>query len=101
MNLLIDIIFLLAAVSLEIKYKIKLFSSLKTRLLVLGFIFIVLMGWEFINFWFFKAWLYPGKGMVGVYFYGLPLELYLFFLTAPYFSLIVYALVHREIDEPR
>lgn len=101
MNLLIDIIFLTVAIFLEIKFRVKLFSSLKTRLMVLGFIFIVLMGWEFINYWFFQAWIYPGKGMIGVYFYGLPLELYLFFLTAPYFSLIVYALIHREIDVSR
>jgi hypothetical protein len=98
MNFIITISFLIAGIFLEKKYKVHLFRSLKERLTVTVLIFVVLMGWEFINSNIFKAWLYPGPGMIGVYIFGLPLELYLFYIAAPYFSFIVYELIHREVD---
>lgn len=99
MNLLFVTLFLIFGIVLEIKYRVHLFTSLKNRILVIGFIFVVLMGWELINFHFFQAWIYLGEGMIGIKILGLPIELYLFFITSPYFSLVVYELIHKEVDE--
>ena len=56
------------------------------------------MGWV-INYNYFQAWVYPGSGMIGFNILGLPIELYLFFITSPYFALLVYELIHREVDK--
>ncbi len=98
MNLLIVILFLLLGLLLEYKYKIVLFKSMKERILVTLIVFLVIMSWELINYKYFQAWIYTGPGMIGVYVWGLPLELYLFYLTSPYFSFVVYELIHREVD---
>jgi|GEM_PF-3155714 len=98
MNLLIVILFLILGLLFEYKYRVRLFKSKKERFLVTLIIFVVLMSWELINYNYFKAWVYPGPGMIGFNILGLPIELYLFFLTSPYFSLVVYELIHREVD---
>lgn len=98
MELGIVISFLVIGLYLELRYRVVLFHTLKERLLIIGIVFIILMGWEIINFRYFQTWLYPGPGMIGIYILGLPLELYLFFITAPYFSFIVYELIQKEID---
>jgi len=99
MNLAVVIIFLAAGLYLEKKYKVKLYHSIKERIIVTTIMFVVLMGWELINFNYFQAWIYPGPGMIGFKILGLPLELYLFFLTSPYFALVVYELIHKEVDK--
>ena len=98
MNFIIVILFLVLGLLFEFKYKIRLYNSLKERLVTTALIFIVLMGWELINLNYFQAWLYPGPGMLGFQILGLPFELYLFFITSPYFALIVYQLIHKEVD---
>lgn len=98
MNLAIDIIFLILAVWFEKAYHVRLFGSIKERIIVTLVIFVILISWELINYNYFQAWLYPGPGMIGINILGLPIELFLFFLTAPYFSLIVYELIHKNVD---
>lgn len=99
MNLLIVVLFLILGLLLEYKYKVRLYKSKKERFLVTTIIFVVLMGWELINYNYFQAWVYPGPGMIGFNILGLPIELYLFFITSPYFALLVYELIHREVDK--
>jgi len=69
---------------------------MKERLLVTAIVFFILISWELVNRFYFQAWLYPGPGMVGIYIFQLPLELYLFFITAPYLSFIVYELICKN-----
>jgi hypothetical protein len=100
-ELIIAISFLVVGLLLEIKYKIHLYHSLRERFLVTFIIFLVMMGWELINVYKFQAWLYPGSGMIGVYFFKLPLELYLFYFTAPYFCFVAYELIHKLMDNKK
>jgi len=99
MELGIVILFIVVGLFLEIRYKVHLYHSWRERLFVSVGCFIFLIGWELINHFYFDAWYYPGVGMIGVFLFGLPLELYLFFFTAPYFSFVVYELIHREVDK--
>jgi len=99
MELLIAFLFLIVGLFLEIKYKIILYHSLRERMLIVLIVFVVLVGWELINRYVFQAWLYPGAGMIGRYIFGLPIELYLFYLTGPYFAFVVYELIHKKIDK--
>ncbi len=89
MELFLVILMLSVAIVLEQKYKISLYRSWGERLLVSFGCFLILIGWEIINHFWIDAWHYPGPGMIGVYWFGLPIELYLFFFVGPYFSFVV------------
>lgn len=101
MEELIILIFLLAAsVALEAKYKLILYHSEKERVLTVLIILIIMIAEEQvarIN----KIWLFPGPGMTGIYVFGLPLDLYLFYIILPYFVFVVFELIHRETDKNR
>jgi hypothetical protein len=99
MELIVALLFLIVGLFLEIKYKIILYHSLRERMLIILIVFVVFVGWEFINRYVFQAWLYSGAGMIGWHIFGLPIELYLFYLTAPYFAFVVYELIHKKIDK--
>jgi hypothetical protein len=95
MELLILALLLAFGIFLEIKYKVRLYDSIKERLATVGSIFLIIAAWELINERTYRAWTYPGNGLINVFILGLPLELYLFIIIVPYFSFIVYELLHK------
>jgi hypothetical protein len=98
MELIVIILLFILCFILEKEYRVVLYNSKKERLIVAGAIFIVLMIWELLNRFVYQAWLYTGRGLVGIYIFGLPLEIYLFYLVGPYFAFIMYELIQKEID---
>ena len=95
MELLVLIFLFAATLLLEIKYKVQLYNSMRERAATTAVTFLTISGWELINNHVYKAWLYPGTGMAGIFIFGLPLELYLFALVAPYLGFTVYELLHK------
>lgn len=99
MEELIILIFLLAAtVVLEIKYKLALYHSKRERIWVTLIVLIFMITEEQvarIN----NIWLFPGPGMSGIYIFGLPLDLYLFYIILPYFVFVVFELIHKQMDK--
>ena len=98
MELTIAILFLVIGIILEIKFKLVLYHSMRERFWATFIVFGAMMAWELVNVYQYKAWLYPGPGMVGVYFLRLPIELWLFYLTSPYFAFVIYELIHHFAD---
>lgn len=86
---------------LEIKFRVVLFHSFRERAVTIGFLFVVLTAWEQIIYRYSGTWTYPGPGLMGISIAGLPLEMYLFFLGAIYFTFVTYELIHRNIDNER
>ncbi len=99
-EMMILLALLLAAIFLQIKYRKILFHSWKERILTTSIVFLVMMSWEFYSK-YKGTWLYPGPGMVGVYIFGLPLELYLFYIIAPYFAFTFYETIHSWMDKAK
>ena len=99
MELAIALLLLFVGLFLEIKYRVRLYHSWMERLSASLICFIILMAWETINRLYLHIWSYPGPGMIGIFWFGFPLELYLFYFVAPYFSFVVYELIHRDIDK--
>ncbi len=99
MEELIILIFLLAAtVVLEIKHKLVLYHSKKERVWVTLIVLVFMIAEEQIariN----SIWLFPGPGMTGIYIFGLPLDLYLFYIILPYFVFVVFELIHKKMDK--
>lgn len=99
MEELIILIFLLTAtVVLERKYKLVLYHSKKERIWTTLIVLVVMIAEEQvarIN----NIWLFPGPGMTGVYIFGLPLDLYLFYIILPYFVFVVFELIHKKMDK--
>lgn len=99
MQLIITLSFLVIGLILEVRYRIKLYHSIKERIFIVGIIFLAFTAWELINIYYFESWIYPADGqMVGINIFRLPIELYIFYLTAPYFCFVVYEIIHRKID---
>jgi len=99
MEELIILIFLFAAtIVLEIKYKLVLCHSKKERVWTTLVVLIIMIAEEQvarIN----EIWLFPGPGMMGIYIFGLPLDLYLFYVILPYFVFVVFELIHKKMDK--
>jgi len=94
--LIILIIVFLIALLFEFKYKIHLYHSLKERIIVTLNIFIIGFIWD----WYatYKGhWSYPGTGLIGISFLGLPIEEVLFHLIAPYAIITTYKFYDERI----
>ncbi len=74
---------------IEYKYDIHLYHSRKERFQVTLHIFLIGMIWDYFAV-YRQHWIFPGHGLIGIRFYGLPIEEFLFFLIAPYFALVIY-----------
>lgn len=99
-EMIIMVVVLAIAIILKIKYKEILYHSAKERTLITMIIFVVMMSWEFYS----KnagIWAFPGPGMVGIYIFGLPIELYIFYLILPYFVFVSYETMHLKMDKRR
>jgi len=90
--------FLLAAtIFLKIKFKEVLYHSQKERISVALIIMVIMISWEHYSTTH-QIWVYPGTDGIGVYLFGLPIELYLFYLLLPHFVFIIFDLVHKRED---
>ena len=87
--LAIEIVLLLITLWAHTHFKIKLFNSKNHLAIYWGFIFAIGLIWDY--FAVFRGhWLYPGKGLIGVFIGSLPIEDYFFILVVTYLILVAY-----------
>ena len=81
---------------MKLRFKLKLFGSVKEGLLVMGALFVIGCVWD--NFAILRGyWAYKEEFFVGIKFGVMPLEEYLFVLVIPFLTLTIYSLVrHRN-----
>ncbi len=87
----------LTAIVIRKHYHEVLYHSEKERLLVSSIILISMISWEFVSV-HTRVWLYPGPGVIGIFFIGLPIELVTFYLVLPYFVFTIFELIHKKLD---
>jgi len=54
------------------------------------------MVWDYFATWR-QHWVFPGNGLLGLRFFGLPIEEFLFFLIMPYFAFTLYKVFDKKI----
>ncbi len=89
-------IFFLSALFLEFRFRIHLYRSLKERLIVTFFFFVVGVAWDTYAVTS-KHWIFPGDGLIGYHIGVLPLEEYLFILIVPFWILTAYKVWDKKI----
>jgi len=85
------------AVFIRIRFHETLYHSEKERVTISLIILISMIAWEFTSV-HTNVWLYPGSGVIGIFFFGLPIELFLFYLVLPYFVFTIFELIHKKLD---
>ena len=88
---------LIVALAIKSKYREVLYHSEKERLVISLVILVVMVSWELFST-HAKIWLYPGPGMIGIFIFGLPIELFLFYLVLPYCVFTVFECIHKNFD---
>ena len=89
------LIFLLSAVFLEWKFRIRLYHSFKERVTIIGLLFIIGITWDYYAV-SQGHWKFPGSGLLGIYIGILPIEEYLFFLIMPYWGFTIYRTLEKK-----
>ncbi len=85
---------------IEVLFREHLFHSFKERFIWVGFALFAGTLWDSYaipN----QHWIFPGKGLTGIYFGPIPLEEFVWFLVVPYFWITVYETVHIILDKKR
>lgn len=100
MELIILICLAALAFILHVKFKDIVYHSQKERVFVSVIILVLMIGWEHYSVTH-DLWLYPGPGLIGIFIWRLPIELYLFYIILPYFVFTVFDIVHRVEDKTK
>jgi lycopene cyclase domain-containing protein len=84
------------AIFLQRKYKIHLYRSYKEELIYISALLALFIPCDIyaVNK---GVWAFPGNGLLGLYFYTLPVEEIIFMVIIPYFSIILYKVIHKHI----
>lgn len=88
------------ALWLEWKYNIHLYGTRKERILITLIFFVIGVAWDSFSV-MHKTWVFPGRGLVGIWIGVLPLEEYLFSLIVPFWILTVYKLLDAKLNISR
>jgi len=94
--LIILLAILIVTITIEMKYHIHLYHSLKERIIVTLNIFVFGIIWDYYAV-YRQHWVFPGPGLVGIRIYGLPIEEFLFFLILPYAAITMYKFYEKKI----
>jgi len=81
---------------LQRSFKIQLFKSLKQMLAFYTIYLLLGIGWDSLAI-YRGHWIYPGKGISGIYIGLMPLEDYIFILVVGYFGLVLYHVTAKKI----
>ena len=85
---------LLMSLVLKAKYKVKVFNSFKEACNFYLIVFLIGTIWD--NFAVWRGhWLYPGKGILGIFVGLIPLEDYAFAIVTSYSVIVVYKVVQK------
>lgn len=88
--------FFALAIWLELKFRIHLYRTRKERILITLIFFVIGVAWDSLST-MNQIWIYPGKGLVGIWIGVLPIEEYLFSLVVPFWILTVYRVVDAKL----
>ena len=88
--------FLALAILLEYIYRVKLYHSMRERIIITLHFFVIGMVFDYYATWR-QIWTFPGPGLIGFRIFGLPIEEFLFFLIMPYISLVFYKIADKQI----
>ena len=96
MYLYLLLICLIIALFLKFKYKIHIFKSIKEEIILFITLLIIMIP---MDIWATKKeyWSFPGKGILGIHLFGLPIEEYLFVIIVSYFILAVHKAIKQKI----
>lgn len=94
--LLILSLFLLAAVWMEWRFRVRLYESRKEAGIIVLVFFVIGVLWDTFAIWR-GHWAFPGNGMVGIRIGLMPLEEYLFVLVVPYWIITLYRVLTKHI----
>ncbi len=89
---------LVSAVVLEHRYEVRLYRSMRERLVVTGLFFVVGVVWDTAAI-LRGHWSFHDGGLVGIRLGVMPLEEYLFILIVPFWILTVYTVVDEHWTE--
>lgn len=89
------LIFLLSAVFLEWKFRVRLYHSLKERIIIVMGFFVIFIAWDYLAT-FLGHWAFLGDGLLGIYIGILPIEEYLFVLIVPYWGITFYKVLEKK-----
>lgn len=98
--IIIVIVFVLAEL-LKRMFKVNIYHTLKEKIYITLFTFVIFVAWELLNLHVGHAWVYPGNGLLGYNIFQLPLEMYLFYLVGPYFTFVIFEVIHHVFDWKR
>lgn len=87
---------LVVALTLKFKFKIKVFNSPKEAVILYRILIILGTIWDYIAITR-GHWFYPGKGTMGIFIGVIPIEDYLFAFVCPYFLLILYKVISKQV----
>ena len=95
--LIILAIYFLVALALHKVMKIKLYDKAREKNIVfVWFTTIFISGLICDLFATYKQiWIFPGNGIIGLRFFWLPIEEFLFFMVVPYFVLVLYEVLNK------
>lgn len=83
------------ALVIKFRFKIEVFKNLKEA--VIFYSIVVILGTIWDNFAVFRQhWIYPGKGITGIFIGLVPIEDYFFALVCSYFLLVLYKLIQKK-----
>ena len=91
------VVFFALAVWLEVKFRIHLYQTRKERILITLVFFVIGVAWDSIST-IEQTWIYPGRGLVGIWIGVLPIEEYLFSLVVPFWILTVYRVFEAKFS---
>ena len=88
--------FFLAGFFLQKHFSIKLFKNIRQSVSFYGIFLLLGITWD--SFAIYRGhWVYPGKGILGIYIGLMPLEDYFFILVVGYFGLVLYHVIQKRV----
>jgi len=95
--LIIEIILAVLFFIIHKSFNVKIFRSRKQFIVFWTLIFLFGIVWD--QYAVIRGhWLYPGKGILGIFIGKIPLEDYLFMVLIPYGILVAYQVSNKLID---
>ena len=95
--LIIEIVMFLIVFLIQKHYKVRIFRKRNQFIVFWSCIFVVGVIWD--QYAVFRGhWIYPGDGILGIFFGEIPLEDYIFMILVPYAILTAYQISNKMID---
>lgn len=96
--LLALVIIFLISLAVSFKFKLKIFNNFKQLILFYIILIPIAIAWD--NIAVVRGhWLYPGRGILGIFLGYVPIEDYLFVIVCGYNALVLYKLTDKLLKK--